>query len=158
MKKLRKSACSDNLQIFKTIFGIYCKFLTYRKPYIFVLVKRANISRENIQSLGQVQMQVNLCQKLSFLNQLTHNMMTDCSLNYKFRTCCIQILFRMSKQKQEINFCTQHVLNLCFACFYEKIHTVSKYSFLITKQLTSLYVAKAFRTLPFAYKGLEKTF
>ena len=62
----------------------------------------------------------------------------------------------MSKQKQEINFCTQHVLNLCFACFYEKIHTVSKYSFLITKQLTSLYVAKAFRTLPFAYKGLEK--
>ena len=28
-----------------------------------------------------------------------------------------------------------------------KIHTVSKYSFLITKQLTSLYVVIAFRTL-----------
>ena len=37
-----------------------------------------------------------------------------------------------------------------------KIHTVSKYSFLITKQLTSLYVVIAFRTLPFACKGLEK--
>ena len=30
---------------------------------------------------------------------------------YKFRTCCVQILFGMSKQKQNY-FCTQHVLNL----------------------------------------------
>ena len=30
--------------------------------------------------------QVNLCQKLSFLCQLTHNMMTDFSLNYEFST------------------------------------------------------------------------
>ena len=30
--------------------------------------------------------QVNLCQKLLFLHQLTHNMTTDCSLNYKFNT------------------------------------------------------------------------
>ena len=48
--------------------------------------------------------QVNLCQKLLFLHQLTHNMTTDCSLNYKFntwkfqaqnmgRTCCVQKLF-----------------------------------------------------------------
>ena len=29
-------------------------------------------------------LQVNLCQKLLFLYQLTHNMITDCSLNYKF--------------------------------------------------------------------------
>jgi hypothetical protein len=29
---------------------------------------------------------VNLCQKLLFLHQLTHNMRTDCSLNYKFNT------------------------------------------------------------------------
>ena len=31
-------------------------------------------------------LQVNLFQKHSFLNQLTHNMTTDCSLNYKFNT------------------------------------------------------------------------
>ena len=30
--------------------------------------------------------QVNLCQKLLFLHQLTHNMTADCSLNYKFNT------------------------------------------------------------------------
>ena len=48
--------------------------------------------------------QVNLCQKLLFLHQLTHYMMIDCSLNYKFntwkfqaqnmeRTCYVQKLF-----------------------------------------------------------------
>ena len=52
--------------------------------------------------------QVNLCQKLLFLHQLTHNMTTDCSLNYKFntwklqsqnmgRTCCVHKSFWMSK-------------------------------------------------------------
>jgi hypothetical protein len=34
---------------------------------------------------------------------------------YKFRTCCVQILFWMSKQKQKNNFCAQHVLNLYFS-------------------------------------------
>ena len=33
---------------------------------------------------------------------------------YKFRTCCVQILFWMSKQKND--FCRQHVLNLYFSC------------------------------------------
>ena len=32
------------------------------------------------------QIQVNLCQKLLFLHQLTHNMTTDCALNYRFNT------------------------------------------------------------------------
>ena len=31
-------------------------------------------------------LQVNLCQKLLFLHQLTDNMTTDCSLNYQFST------------------------------------------------------------------------
>ena len=31
-------------------------------------------------------LQVNLCQKLLFLHQLTNSMTTDCSLNYKFNT------------------------------------------------------------------------
>ena len=34
--------------------------------------------------LQQVSVQVNLCQKQIFLHQLTHNMTTDCSLNYEF--------------------------------------------------------------------------
>ena len=64
------------------------------------------------------QIQVNLCQKFLFLHQLTHNMTTDCSLNYKFntymkisslnlgRTCCVQKLFLTFRTI----FCTQHVL------------------------------------------------
>ena len=31
-------------------------------------------------------LQVNLCQKILFLHQLTHNRATDCSLNYQFST------------------------------------------------------------------------
>ena len=34
--------------------------------------------------------QVNLCQKLLFLHQLTHNMTTDFSLNHKFNTWKLQ--------------------------------------------------------------------
>ena len=34
--------------------------------------------------------QVNLCQRLLFLHQLTHNTTTDCSLNYKFNTRKLQ--------------------------------------------------------------------
>ena len=51
---------------------------------------------QNIQELGKAvkkffevrktRIQVNLCQKLLFLYQLTHNMTTDYSLNYKFST------------------------------------------------------------------------
>ena len=54
--------------------------------------------------------QVNLCQNLLFLHQLTHNMTKDCSLiyqflheNYKLRTCCVHKLFGMSKQKRKNN-------------------------------------------------------
>ena len=59
--------------------------------------------------------QVNLCQKHLFLDQLTHNMTNDCSLIYQFstwkqqaqnmrRTCCVHKLFWMSKQKQKTIF------------------------------------------------------
>ena len=51
--------------------------------------------------------QVNLCQKLSFLNQLTHNMTRDCSLNppkntslehVVYKNCFCLFLFWHSKQ------------------------------------------------------------
>ena len=72
--------------------------------------------------------QVNLCQKLLFFHQLTHNMTTDCSLNYKFNTWTLQaqtwgehveyslmnmrqlhILFNLAK--------TWHVIVCWFLCF-----------------------------------------
>ena len=37
-------------------------------------------------SNSKCQLQVNLCQKLLFLYQLTYNVTTDCSMNYKFNT------------------------------------------------------------------------
>ena len=61
--------------------------------------------------------QVNLCQKLLFLHQLTNNMMTDCLLNYKFNTwkipssehgeniLCTEIVFNIQN-----HICTQHIL------------------------------------------------
>jgi phosphatidate phosphatase LPIN len=43
-------------------------------------------AKEKIVSYIFNYIQVNLCQKLLFLHQLTHNMTTECSLNYKFNT------------------------------------------------------------------------
>ena len=49
------------------------KFLKKKIRFVLIFLKLLSI-------------QVNLCQKLLFLHQLTHNMMTDCSLNYEFST------------------------------------------------------------------------
>ena len=61
--------------------------------------------------------QVNLSQKLLFLHQLTHNMTTDCSLNYKFNTWKFQaqnlgrtMLCTENDFDIQNNLCTQHVL------------------------------------------------
>ena len=48
-------------------------------------------------------LQVNLCQKLLFLHQLIHNMMTDCSLHYKFnafRTIFVHNMFSSCSAKR----------------------------------------------------------
>ena len=64
------------------------------------------------------QLQVNLCQKLSILNQLTHNMSRDCSLNSPkiqvHNMLCTNIVLNV-KKKRKNNFSTQHVLNLYFS-------------------------------------------
>ena len=77
----------------------------------------------------EAEAQVNLFQKHSFLNQLTHNMTTDCSLitstvdyiltsvqeKYKLVMLCTNIVLN-AKTKTKNNFCTQYVLNLYFSC------------------------------------------
>ena len=67
-----------------------------------------------------LKLQVNLCLKILFLHQLTHNMTTDCSLNLKFRTRKIQVQNMLCTKivlnaKTKSNFCTQHALNLYFS-------------------------------------------
>ena len=71
-------------------------------------------------TVNWLSVQVNLCHKLLFLHQLTHNIMIDCSLNYKFntwlkipisnlgRTCCVEKLF--------LTFRTIFVHNMFFPC------------------------------------------
>ena len=66
-------------------------------------------------------LQVNLFQKHSFLNQLTHNMMTDCSLITDFSTRKIQSQNMLCTKivlnaKTKTQFCTHHVLNLYLSC------------------------------------------
>ena len=72
--------------------------------------KKIKVLRNNQSHISSHMIQVNLCQKYLFTRQLTHNMTTDCSINYKFstrkqqgenmsRTCFAHKLFWMSKQK-----------------------------------------------------------
>ena len=62
-----------------------------------------------------VQLQVNLFQKISFLNQLTHNMTRDCSLNSPKNTSLQHVVYKycFECKKQNKKFCT-HVVNLYF--------------------------------------------
>ena len=93
--------------------------------HFITLIKLFNIFRghffeERAEMLKKISMvfgvQVSLCQKLLFLHQLTHNMMTDCSLNVQYlkipnsnlgRSCCVQRLFLKFG-----TICVQHVLPL----------------------------------------------
>ena len=53
-----------------------------------------------------------LSEALIFLHQLTHNMTTDCSLDYNFNTLKVQAQTWGEHVVSDIqnNFCTQHVL------------------------------------------------
>ena len=99
--------------------------------------------------------QVNLCQKLLFLHQLTHNMTTDCSLNYKFNTWNFQAqawgeqvgyrnCFRYSEQFLYTT-CSPHVLQkeelLTKICLYrtESHETVCHGDSISDKGELSLY-------------------
>ena len=65
------------------------------------------ISPCKLESILNDNIQVNLCQKLLFLHQLTHKMTTDCSLNYKFNT------WKVLKLKKFLNpFCFAYTLGL----------------------------------------------
>ena len=74
-----------------------------------------------------INIQVNICQKCSFLPQLTHNMTTDCLLNYEFskgkfqaqNMLCRQIVFCFEIQNTFMYpTCSWHILSLEFSCMY----------------------------------------
>ena len=63
-------------------------------------------------------LQINLCLKNLFLQQLTHNMTKDCTFNYEFYTWKLQTENMLCTQIDffwiyiQNNLCTQHVLSL----------------------------------------------
>ena len=74
---------------------------------------KTSIIRSGFQRLKKIYVvQVNIFQKLSFLNQLTHNMrlFIEFPEKYKFTLCCVQKLFLFCFDIQN-NICTQHVVN-----------------------------------------------
>ena len=77
-----------------------CSVHLFNGKVLLTLLQKAN----NIQ--------VNLCQKHLFLHQLTHNTMTDCSLNYEFSTWNLQ---------GQNMLCTQIV---CFFVFVLTFRTI----------------------------------
>ena len=79
------------LEAYYICFLCFCHF-----RMLSVKIKKRNIERipektgkfkmgQSVAGSGKKSF-VNLCQKLLFLHQLTHNMTTDCSLNYMFNT------------------------------------------------------------------------
>ena len=76
---------------------------------IQIMIQFLNLSK------GPSYVQVNLCQKLLFLHQLTHNMTTDCSLNYhknyKHRTWAEHVLLLFCP-------CSAPVLPMFSACSF----------------------------------------
>ena len=64
----------------------------------------------------------------SFNPQYDERLFIESPEKYKFRTCCVQILFWISKQKKN-NFCTQHVAKLYFS--WNSMNNLSSYCGLI---------------------------
>ena len=111
------------LNWFKLVYGLFLQS-KMQSTYSFC-------STQPILARKELNVQADNCQNLLFLHQLTQNMTTDSSLNHVFstwkfkaqnmlRTCCVQNLFWISKQKNTIcvhnmfwawNF---HVLNWWF--------------------------------------------
>ena len=79
---------------FKVLFNISLKFIIVmgivlsKKKILEVIARKGILPVFKFISKKledkNLQIQVNLCQKPLFLHQLTHNMTTDCSLNYHF--------------------------------------------------------------------------
>ena len=87
----------------KSYLPLFSSYLNYSLDELFYLYLNSTV-------------QVNLCQKLSFLNQLTHNMTRDCSLNPPKNTSSEHVVFKyicivLNVETKKHNFCTQHVLN-----------------------------------------------
>ena len=84
---LRKKGTKKNS---RQLISIFVHFpLQYTMFWILILFQKLNVI--SFYTSFKVHIQVNLCQKYLFLNQLTHNMTTDCPLITDFNTRKIQV-------------------------------------------------------------------
>ena len=87
--------------------------------------------------------QVNLCQKLLFVHQLTHNMTTDCSWNYHenykpiFCPCSALVLFTVFNSSN--NF-------LSYGCLVDARISATEKDLPVTKNITFLLLKKYYMT------------
>jgi hypothetical protein len=71
---------------------------------------------------------------LASINPLYDNrLFIELQEKYKFSTCFVHKLFRMSKQTKKTNLCTQHVLNLYFS--YNSMNNLLSYYALIDARM-----------------------
>ena len=92
-------------------------------PSLYYVSKKSGWVYSEEVDFYRCSVQVNLCQKLLFLHQLTHNMTTDCSLNYKFNTWKFQTQNMgrtYSVQKLFLIFRTIYVHNMFSPCSAKK--------------------------------------
>ena len=66
-------------------------------------------------------LQVNLCQKLSFLNQLTQNMTRDCSLNSPKNTSSEHVVYKYCFECQNKNKIAIFLQNMFWTCILQGI-------------------------------------
>ena len=69
-------------------------------------------------------LQVNLFQKLSFLNQLTHNMMRDCSLNSPQNTSSQHVVYKYCFEQNVKTKTTLFAHNILWTCTFQGIQWI----------------------------------
>ena len=90
--------------------------------------------------------QVNLFQKLLFLNQLTHKILfIEFPEKYNFTTCCVQKLFFCFCFDIQNNICTQHVVNLYFSGNW--MNNLSSYCELTDSRMSLNWLEKDFNNI-----------
>ena len=117
-----RSACMYATLVYCIPFDFKWRRFLARLRRLTALSHYGRFCRKLSENCKTVHIQVNLCHKLLFLHQITNNMTTDCSLNYKFstwklqtqnmsRTCCVHKLFWMSKFKIKRTVCVHNMFS-----------------------------------------------
>ena len=85
--------------------------------------------------LSYSHLQVKLCQKLLFLNQLTHNMTRDCSLNPPKNTSSEHVVYKYCFECQKQYLCTTCSPRFELGIFMYSMNNLSSYYGLVDAKI-----------------------